>query len=222
MRVCGRFPFSLSRQTPAAKEESEMPKVPAEESQSLLEDGTYEVELLTVADFVIKDPSFGDGNVFKWSFEVVDQLDEDGEPIILDPISNRKLTPLTKFWAWAVALGAKPEIGEDFDTETLNGAHAMAQVEAKLKPDGSKGFPKIVGLVAMPKTNARRPTGGSTKPDSESISDWWAKVRDEGFEQDYVREICLATFRTTDGRGRTVSMLTPAERDELYKKLVGE
>ncbi len=193
------------------------PVVQAEESQTLLEDGTYEVELVDIVSFEIENPTFGDGNVFKWSFEVVDQLDGDGEPIILDPVSNRKLTPLTKFWAWAVALGAKPEVGADFDTKTLHGAHAMAQVEAKLKPDGTKGFPRIVGLVAMPKTNARRAAGGSTKVESESISDWWAKVRDEGLEQDYVRELCRAQFG-----GRTITQVTPAERDELYKKLVGD
>jgi len=194
------------------------PTVQAEESAVLLEDGTYEVELLSIKEHSIDNPSFGDGDVFKWSFAVVDEVDEEGDPIILDPVSNRKLTPLTKFWAWAVALGGQPEIGKPFNTDQLIGAHAMAQVEAKVKPDGTRGFPKIVALVAMPKQrNGARPERKTESPQvqatdnlSDELNAWWKKILGMGVDRKAVVEQSRFTYEKDPWD------LSPEERDSIF------
>lgn len=209
-----------------------MPVVTAEESKQLIEDGTYEVELLAIKEAELENASFGDGEVFRWSFQVVGVVDQDGDDIVLDPISNRKLTPLSKFWAWSVALGGKPEIGKSFNTDDLIHKHAMAKVEAKLKPDGTKGFPKVTDLMAMPKGIGRasgNPTGATQSLASAqdakasaiaTLTELRPLLNDE-MRALFMGELC-ARFAEADRNGQFYPLKVSPENAAEFQRVVEE
>lgn len=193
-------------------------KVKAEENAAIIEDGTYEVECIGVEEAYMED-SLYDPNVLKWHFEVLGSEMSDGKPLVLDPLSGQKLTPLSKFWEWATALGHNPNLGEELDTDTLIGKHAMARIETKVK-DGKKGFPKIISLVSMPRKPAQKaPTRAQEARQpidfgSEEVSAWWKQVRDAGIERK------AALDESTGRYGLPPADLTSDQRAELYAALV--
>lgn len=196
-----------------------MPVVIPEENKAMLENGTYEVKLLAMEEDFIEDSQY-DPDVYRWTFEVVDTVDSDGKAIHMDPISSQKITPMSKFWSWAVALGGQPVIGQPFDTDVLVGKHAMAKVQAKLKSDGTKGFPKIVDLMAMPKGSSRkgstRAQEGAGAPGERSpVSDFKQQVKDAGKKWVDAVNLSMSTFDE-----RTPEELTGEELAALYAKLL--
>jgi hypothetical protein len=131
------------------------PVIEATESASMIEDGTYEVVCVSVVEDYLENSQY-DPNVIRFGFGLVPELlKQDGTEFVLDPIASHKLSPQSKLWSWCVALGTQPVIGQSLDTDVLIGKHAMARVEAAVRPDGTKGFPKVVDLMAMPRRVVR-------------------------------------------------------------------
>ncbi len=132
-----------------------MAVIPVTESVVLLNDGSYEVECIDAEPDQLENPQWGSGDIIRFQFKVIGEFDKAGEPVILDPIATAALTPQTKLWSWSIALGEQPVIGEDFDTDRLLNKRALAQVKSDLKPDGTKGFPKIKNLIPLPKSTPK-------------------------------------------------------------------
>ncbi len=125
-----------------------------------LPDGTYEVRCTETQDDEIESVfSEEPADIIRLFVEIVDHVNVDGGPIILDPIANRKLTPKTKLWGWFQAFGIDPEIGKDLDTETMVGRHALALVQNKISDGGGK-WPKVVNFMPLPRAAQK----AATKP----------------------------------------------------------
>jgi hypothetical protein len=173
------------------KEKSEMSLLlTAEEGGTKLDPGTYPVKCMDVKEDKLANSQFGNGEVIRFDLEVIDVLDEDGNPITLDGIANRKLTPGSKLWKWLEAFGLKMAVGERVDIEQIVGRQAFAVVVSR---EGAKGgtFARIENLVPAPSS-----TAAAGPVEEMEISAWWALVRSEG-------------FNTSDGRNKA---------EELFKK----
>ncbi len=148
-----------------------MSVIKAQESRVMVElpDGTYEVECTEAQDDEI-DSQFSDGpsDIVRLFVQIVDHVNVDGGPIILDPIANFKLTPKSKLWGWFQAFGLDPQIGKEIDTEDMVGKRALALVQNKITDAGSK-WPKVVNFMPLPRTaqkGSQRPQEALSAPQS--------------------------------------------------------
>lgn len=132
--------------------------------------GTYRVVCMNVAEDTLENPQYGSGEVYRFDLEAREKLDEEGNPIKLDGIANRVLSPKSKLWKWLMAFGVKFAIGEDIDIEECIGQEAFAVVE-DLTKDGTV-FSRVVDIIPAPAATARN---------LADISDFWAEARDMGY-----------------------------------------
>ena len=170
-----------------------------------IEPGVYAATCVRVADDTLETPQYGDGNIVRLYMVLDDVLDAEGEPIELDAIANRKLSPKAKLTRWAEALG-RPidfEAEIEFDTEELVGGICLAKIIHK---DGSD-WPRVDDLTARPKA------GGKVSPANGSISDWWQQVRSSGLT---VREVTDKAVELFDAEPKD---LTNPQRAEVVKAL---
>jgi hypothetical protein len=152
-----------------------------------LDPGTYPVVCMDVKEDRLDNSQFGNGDVIRFVLEVVDVLDENGEPVQLDAIANRKLTPKSKLWGWLEAFGLKVAVGAKVNIEDAVGREAFAIV---IEKEGSQGgsFARIESIVPAP---SRKPAGD---PKDMPISEWWALVRSKGHDTSGARDKAVELF----------------------------
>ncbi len=180
---------------PVSTATGEMPDVEA---------GVYMATCVRVKDDLIENPQFGDGEIVRIYFELKDKLDADGEPIELDGMASRKISPKSKLTKWSEALGRTinfddPE--EEFDTEELIGGECQIKITRK----DAESWPKVEDVIALPKGAGRK---------DDAMAEWWANVLGDGFKRDAVISKCQEMFDN-----REPKHLTAAERTQLAKAL---
>lgn len=100
--------------------------------------------------------TFGTNDVCRFQCRLLQVLDSDGEPVVIDAIANWLLSPMSKLWAWLENLGMHPQVGFDLDLEDAIGRQAVASIiDGTSSKDGSL-FSKVDALYA-PKRGAMAP-----------------------------------------------------------------
>ena len=129
-----------------------------------LDNGTYPITIVAIAEGQIENPQYGDGRVVRIDMEFDGMVLPDGDPVILDAIANPKLSPKSKLGGWCKALGFDLEIGQEFDLDELVGAKGLAVIENESK-DG-QDWPRVVNIVGTVRTNRTTvPPADTSKPD---------------------------------------------------------
>ena len=105
---------------PVSKGSGEMPEI---------EPGVYKAVCTRVKDDVIDNAQYGDGSIVRLYLQITDQFDGEGDPIELDAMASRKISPKSKLTRWAEALGRSIDFedpNEDLDTEELVGRESKS------------------------------------------------------------------------------------------------
>lgn len=139
-----------------------MPLIHLDEYQSDIAPGVYPVTLIDIRPDVLSTNDRGDQNVFRWKF-IVDDGTEDG--VEHEALSSQITSPRSKLYAWLGALLGEDavKVGMDFEKKDLVGREAQAQFQLD-----EKGYPKLIALVAKPKTRAAR-VAAETEAETEAI-----------------------------------------------------
>ncbi|MFC1828057.1 hypothetical protein ACFL0O_00410 [Thermodesulfobacteriota bacterium] len=108
-------------------------KIPAEESafeKAHITEGIHHAELMGISDA----PDGQYGPRVALDFNVYYSMKEG--PARIGRVFGKKLTPKSKLWESIVALGGKPEVGKDFDMDSLLGNPCRVMVEDYEDNDG--------------------------------------------------------------------------------------
>ncbi len=206
-----------------------MSKIPVTGARKIptVANGLYEVECLGTEDVTLDQPDiFGKTDKIRVSLGLTGLVDEEGEPIIVDPLLNRTLGKKATLRAWAEAFGVPPTEGQEFETNWLVGCKAQALIQTEPEDaDGTRHWPRVTNLLALPKARAnggsrpsQRPVGPLLQADdgAEAISKWWAKTRAAGLDRKEVIEQSKFAYD-----GREPAELTGEELDSLYQMVAG-
>ena len=167
--------------------------------------GIYMATCVRVKDDFIENPQFGEGDIVRLYFELKDKVDGEGDPVTLDGMASRKISPKSKLTRWADALGRHinfDDPDEDFDTEELVGAECQIKVTRK----DAESWPKVEDVIALPKGT------GSRKDDD--MAEWWQNILGDGFTRDAVVAKSQEMFDNREPKN-----LTKAERTQLAKAM---
>ena len=178
----------------------------AEESTvTKLDPGTYTVRCMDIKEDKIENPQYGDGRVIRFILEVDDVLDENGDPVVLDPIANDKLTPKSKLWGWLEAFGLTLEIGKSVDCDKAIGQTAIALIGERTGKDGTGSFPSVESLVPSQRA--------STATDDDSVSAFWSMARNKGLTIAQAKQACV------EMTGLEPKDVTPQQRKEVLASI---
>ena len=177
----------------------------AKEPAPQVEAGSYTVKCMDIKEDTIENSQFNP-DVYRLSLETEDVLTQEGNPVRLDAICSRTLSPKSKLWRWLTAFGMTPEVGKRIDLEDVVERSALAIVINKESEGGV--FSRVDDIVPLP--SRRRAAAGEQEDD---ISAWWKRTRDAGID----RMDAMATSEEMFGKAPAV--LTTEERDELSKRL---
>lgn len=185
-----------------------------------IEDGLYPVICRGVKAVTVDKDEFGNFEKVEISVELEDKVDEEGEPVTLDPRCNRKWGEKATLYQWALAFGVVASVNESFDAEEFIEKQAMALIETP--EDG--GWPRITkfskrtqrkGAPSAAQEGRQPPEG--TVVDADVVSDWWKARLGEGFER--VKVVALSKEMFED---RLPGELNEAElkglTDQLYNR----
>ncbi len=189
-----------------------------------VEAGVYLGTCVRVKDDTLDEPQFGDGNIVRLYLALDDVPDEEtGEPIELDGMANRKISPKAKLTRWAEALGHPIDFDTvlDFDTEELVGGKCLVKIIRKDKDS----WPKIEDLTARPKSG-KAPAFSNPQPVADDTAtflkvdasgdpevDWtafWVVAKRHGINKKHV----------TDEAGKEPQDIDPFELPVILEKLI--
>ena len=117
--------------------------------ESELEPGTYPASLAALSQKRINVRG-EDSDVFEWVFHI--PVQDGGDPIPVNGLTSTMTGPKSKTWAFLQALLGPQAVepGKQFGPDDLVGKEALVNVELN-----ANGYPKVTGIVAMPKSMAR-------------------------------------------------------------------
>ena len=164
--------------------------------------GTYRVVCSGVVEDKVESP-YGQPDVIRFSLTVADQFDEEGNPVDLDGIASRKLSPKAKLTSWLNAFGIEVAIGQDVDLEMAVGLEAYAVVIDHEK-DGAT-FSRVSALIPLPETRATTVANIADLP----LTDWWKACTERSFTVIEMRTASQKKY------GQLPQALTGQERAEL-------
>jgi hypothetical protein len=130
-----------------------------------IDPGTYPATLTNIEDFDYDD---GEGKKIlrRWTFNLSDELDSEGNPANIDGVSSLALGPKSKAFAWMGALlGRTPEKGEQITRSMLVGRECLVTVVLTVD-----GYSKIKEVVPLPRkrTAGTSPSAPATAPFPDS------------------------------------------------------
>jgi hypothetical protein len=182
-----------------------------------LEPGTYKVQLMDLTETQLENPQYGNGDVIRFAFECVDEVDDEGNRYQLDGIANDILTSESKLTKWLAALGVTAKPGEGLDMAEAVGRECLAEVVLKPGKDGTGAFPRIDKLVPLPKGKAIGRTVAATETVAQAVSDdissWWSVTRTRNWSRADVLKVSHEMF------GAEPAELAPKDRAELLEAL---
>lgn len=178
-----------------------------------LEPGTYKVQLMDLNEAQLENPQYGNGDVIRFTFECVDEVDDDGNRYQLDGIANDILTTESKLTKWLAAFGVIAKPGEDIDMAEAVGRECLAEVVVKPGKDGTGAFPRIDKLVPLPKGKAIGRTVAASGATESDVSAFWGETRKRNWERKAVLELSHEMF------GAEPAELAPEDRAELLEAI---
>jgi hypothetical protein len=116
-----------------------------------LDNGTYLVRCTGIIEAEIENSQY-DPRIYRISLETADYFDEDGQPVKLDAIASRKLSPNSKMTRWLAAFNVPFIVGNRIDLEQIIGKSCMATILNKQTERGE--FSRVEELVAAPRSRA--------------------------------------------------------------------
>jgi hypothetical protein len=134
-----------------------------------VEAGSYDAVIDIMEDAGISTMYPDDGPQLKISFALVSELDEDGNPIILNRWISQKWSDKSNLFKLAVACGLQPDASLPFQVSTLEGGECQIVVEIK-NPGTDKQRPGISTFLPRQKAKAGKPRPAAAKPASEAGS----------------------------------------------------
>jgi hypothetical protein len=152
------------------------------DEKELCPEGSYAARCIRIVDMGTQTHKiYGDSRKVNFSFENLDEEDEEGNPFILHRTFNAKLTPkadLTKaIQKWQKI---KIEKGDTFDIDELLDQVCMITVEHQESDDGTVRA-RITDITSVPKSMGKLP---------KAKSDIWSLYLDKkGFDQDLFDEL---------------------------------
>src|SRR5262245_13319506 len=99
-----------------------------------LQPAAYRAEVTDIEDVGVSELYPSDGPRLKFTFSLLDEPDDEGQPITLFKWCSQKITTGAKpsnLWKWAEALGAAPIVGQPFAVSQLIGRECQVVVEMK-------------------------------------------------------------------------------------------
>lgn len=190
--------------------------VEATEGKPQLSAGTHTLKCISIENDEIE--SLREPAVWRFTFVCEDEFDPNGNPIEIDGIASRYLSPLSKAWGWCEALGMKLEVGKRHDLEGAVGGVALGKVIHKASANGAK-YARLDELIPLPKGAAPTPTPGDNdvpfdaEPPAESspLNDWLTAMRGVGFSTKEIIDLCKSRFEKL-----------PRELSDLQRDLLGK
>ena len=176
----------------------------AKEPAPTIEAGSYVVRCMEIVEDEIENSSFNP-HVYRLRLETEDKLTEEGNPVPLDAICSRTLSPKSKLWRWLVAFGLQPEIGKNIDLEDIVEKEALAIVILKETETGV--FSRVDDIVPLPVSTRR-----AAAP-ADDIGSWWAEVRAAGPTVKEATDKAVAMYK------KEPKDCTPLERQAVLQAL---
>src|SRR3990167_3616223 len=146
-----------------------------------IEDGIYTVICLSVEERTVTDDQYGNPDKLIFRLKIQDQLDAEGEDIILDPRINKKRSEMYSLFTYARAFGLDVDPNATVDTDDFVGLEAVVRIETE--KEGS--WPKIKDLSPVKKGKAAPKANSNAKsaaPDGDLLTAFWTRVRAIGLE----------------------------------------
>lgn len=192
--------------------------VEATEGKAQLSIGTHTLRCTNIENDEVE--SLRDPLIWRFTFECEDEYDPNGNPIEIDGIASRYLTPNSKAWAWCEALGMKLEIGKRHNLEDGIGGRALGKIIHKKSPNGAE-FARLDELMSLPKGAIQNAPpavqeGADASPPAGTVDmlAWWTARTGEGFQRAAVVKLCAEMFE-----GRNPGELTAYELSGLTDEL---
>lgn len=185
-----------------------------------VEPGVYFATCTGVKDDTIENPQFGNGDIVRIYLRLDDMVAEDGEPVVLDGMANRIISPKSKLTRWAEALGRPINFDEEDDFETEDLVEGRCQV--KVTRENKDSWPKVDDLTALPRGMANQPTVDDTiaflKVDAkgEAAVDWtifWTVVKRHGLNKTHI---------INAAEGKEPEDIDPFELPQILEALIGK
>lgn len=164
-----------------------------------IEDGLYPVVVRAVEQTRLENDQFGHPDKLRFKLEIEGFTNDDGSPMMLDPLVNEKLSmpdakmvsTLTK---WAQVFGV-PIVRGGIDTDDFIGKRAQALIKTEKQGD----WPRVKDL--MPAKKGLAPANGHAVPDTaafltvnptgDAVVDWnkfWAVAKPYGINAKHVTD----------------------------------
>jgi len=131
-----------------------------------LQPGVYRAVVDDIEDVGISEVYPNDGPRLRFTFALLDERDEDGNPITLYKWCSQKLTTGQKqsnLWRWATALGCPPQMGVPFAVSQLKGRECQVVIALKPRQNGEP-LPAIENIIPAQRQAAPARARGAAAP----------------------------------------------------------
>ncbi len=170
----------------------------------VIDDDIYEVVCLSVIEKHLETADeFGKSDKLDFKIELVGEVDEDGEPVTLDPRCNRAWSERSTLFKWAQAFGLDPDPLQPIDTDRFVGLH----VRADIRTESEGKWPKVVAFSPLPKSRQGKAPAAPTQPTAASNGPpmvtpagdvdwqlWWREVERAGGTKEGVAKMLNVDF----------------------------
>lgn len=171
----------------------------------VIDDDIYTVTCTEVQEIHLEEPDqFGKTEKLQFRIVLNDIMDEEGEPIFLDPRCNRAWSERATLFKWAQAFGLDVDPTQPIDTDQFVGMEARADI----RTEAAGKWPKVNDFLPLPK-GKRAPLAVVAEPDFDGF---WKRVRAGGFERKDVAPY-------VDGDLATVSRKSQAELNTILEQM---
>lgn len=194
----------------------------------VLEDQIYPVVCRSVTSEVMEQDRFDHPNKLRFKLEVKGEVDDNGEPVFIDPLMNRTLTdkgPGSTLYKFAVAFGVLRS-GEIRPIKMSEFVGREARAFITTAEEG--GWPRVKEIMPAIKNNGSRPSGATTaaSPRDSAVEDverhldemeaFWKEVDDLGLARKEVTGQAKFTY------DKEPFDLTKEERDSVIQMVAGK
>ena len=181
---------------------------PSTSEAPVLEDGLYTVVCSGVEEKTVENDQFGRNDKVVVHLKIDDKLDENGDPIVIDPMMNRAWSEKATLFHYAQAFGLDPDPMQAFDTNSMVGRKAQALIATE--KEGA--WPKVRELLPF-----KKGAGPSPRPVLEEVVEpdfdgFWKRVRAGGYDRKEVAPY-------VDGDLSTLPMKTQNELNAILKDM---
>lgn len=179
---------------------------PSVSKAPVISDDIYHIICDSVTETTLDTPDqFGKVDKLDFHIRILDDgvVDDDGEPVSLDPRCNRAWSERATLFKWAQAFGLDPDPLQPIDTVDFHGLEARADIRTE-----SEGkWPKVKDFLPMPKARSGKAPAASTSPTAAAGGPpmvtpagdidwmaWWREVERNGGTKEGVAKMLKVDF----------------------------